>query len=108
MSSSNCTDIHWINVLSANILGNVFYIILHLIFRDNCCNNTCKSAAVYTTDTAADLVQEQLGKGKNQRDLLLVTVFYAVAVLKQFPGRSSGFIHQFQKFLIVSLSNGLS
>ena len=46
--------------------------------RYNSCNNTGKSAAMYSADTAADLVQEQLGKSKNQRDLLLVAVFQDV------------------------------
>ena len=62
---------------------------------------------MYSADTAADLVQEQLGKSKNQRDFLLVAVFHAVAVLKQFPGGSSGFIHQLQKFLVICLTNCL-
>ena len=107
MSSTYSADIHWIYVFFSHIFGNIFYVVFHLFFRYNSCNNTGKSAAMYSADTAADLVQEQLGKSKNQRDFLLVAVFNAVAVLKQFPGGSSGFIHQLQKFLVICLTNCL-
>lgn len=101
------TDVHWIYIVSAYILSNILYIIVHLFFRNDGCDNACESAAVYSADTAADLVQEQLGQGKYKRDLLLVAVLNAVAVLKQLPGRSSGLIHQLQEFLVVLLSDGI-
>ena len=40
------TDVHWIYIVSAYILSNILYIIVHLFFRNDGCDNACESAAV--------------------------------------------------------------
>ena len=101
MCCSDCTDVHWIYIFFSNKFRNIFYIVLLLFFRNDRCDNACKSTTVNTAYACANLLEEKLCQCKSSCDLLLVEIFHSVAVLKEFPGRFSGLVDQFKEFIII-------
>ena len=60
MYCSDRADVHRIYIFFSNKFRNIFYIVLLLFFRNDRCDNACKSTTVNTAYACANLLEEKL------------------------------------------------
>ena len=90
MYRTGVSNVHWVYVLTSEVLGHVGDVSLKVWGAYDGLDDTCEATTMNAATSVADRLQEVLSKNKSKSNLLNLPIGEWIAVLQELVGRVSG------------------